>query len=158
MAGGRQGPDLDPITGQPVDTRDSRIETKEFFRTSEFAVATLGVLGLALTTVILDAFTAHDAWPLMTFIIIGYVISRGLAKAGTAHPFAGRGTIELFNRREDNQHQQPQFYQQAPQYQPVPQYQQPVAHPGQTQPVAPPPGAVTQQAPVQQPPVQQDRY
>ena len=59
------------------------IETKPFYLTSEFVGSVLAIAGIAITAVSSDAFGAWRAWILITAITVGYVISRGIAKAAT---------------------------------------------------------------------------
>jgi hypothetical protein len=58
-------------------------ETKEFFKTSEFFVTLLGVTALIIAAAIQDNFDAHGMWRLVTALLIAYVLSRGIAKAGS---------------------------------------------------------------------------
>jgi hypothetical protein len=61
-------------------------ETKPFFLTSEFLIllaAVIGILGAASEAENLDA---SRAWLLVTIVAAAYMVSRGLAKAGTRHP------------------------------------------------------------------------
>jgi hypothetical protein len=58
-------------------------ETKEFFKTSEFFLTIFGALLLLLASAVHDTFNAHDVWPLFTWLIAAYVVSRGIAKAGS---------------------------------------------------------------------------
>ena len=57
-------------------------ETKEFFKTSEFFAFILAVAGVFIASSVVDGFDAPEAWRLITFLTIGYMISRGIAKAG----------------------------------------------------------------------------
>ena len=59
------------------------IETKPFFLTSEFVGSVLAILGIAITAAASDAFGAWRAWILITAIVVGYMVSRGIAKSGT---------------------------------------------------------------------------
>src|SRR6476619_6625038 len=59
------------------------LETKPFFLTSEFAVSLIAALGIAITAASSDAFGAWRAWILITAIVVGYMVSRGIAKSGT---------------------------------------------------------------------------
>ena len=59
------------------------IETKPFFLTSEFVGSVLAIAGIAITAAASDAFGAWRAWILITAIVVGYMISRGIAKSGT---------------------------------------------------------------------------
>jgi hypothetical protein len=61
-------------------------ETKEFFRTSEFLVLVVGVLGIMLASNVSIEFNALDAWRLLTVLAVAYMVSRGIAKIG-----AGQG-------------------------------------------------------------------
>ncbi|CAN5734337.1 hypothetical protein BH18ACT2_BH18ACT2_15410 [soil metagenome] len=85
----------DPLVSQYAGTRDDwddeqddYTETKTFFRTSEFWFAVLGVVGVLLAAHIegTDSMTRDDGWRYATFILIGYMVARGLAKAGTKEP------------------------------------------------------------------------
>lgn len=58
-------------------------ETKEFFKTSEFALTILGVLILMIAAAAQANFDAPQMWRLFTAILIAYIISRGIAKAGS---------------------------------------------------------------------------
>ena len=59
-------------------------ETKEFFKTSEFVLWGLGCLGVLIASAVApDIFDARAAWGLITTLSIAYMVSRGLAKAGT---------------------------------------------------------------------------
>ena len=59
------------------------IETKPFFLTSEFVGAVLAIAGIAITAASSDAFGAWRAWILITAVLVGYMVSRGIAKSGT---------------------------------------------------------------------------
>jgi hypothetical protein len=65
-------------------------ETKAAFRTSEFAVYLVAVVGVLAASYLVgdasgrdDVFLADKAWFYVTLLTIGYMISRGLAKAGS---------------------------------------------------------------------------
>jgi hypothetical protein len=58
-------------------------ETKEFFKTSEFFVTLIGVAALIIAAAVQDNFDAHGMWRLVTALLIAYVLSRGIAKAGS---------------------------------------------------------------------------
>jgi hypothetical protein len=65
-----------------VTTRD---ETKPSFLTTEF-YAMVGVIAAVLIAAQqADNLEAPRAWTLVAAVAIGYMISRGLAKAGSAH-------------------------------------------------------------------------
>ena len=62
-----------------------RDETKPSFLTTEF-YAMIGVIGAILVAVAqADNFDAPRAWTLVAAVAIGYMVSRGLAKSGSAH-------------------------------------------------------------------------
>lgn len=70
----------------PVD-RSS--ETRPAFRTTEFAVYLAAVVGVLAASALVgesagrgDVFLADKAWFYVTLLTIGYLVSRGLAKAG----------------------------------------------------------------------------
>jgi len=60
-------------------------ETKSAYKTTELAVAVVTAIAVLIASKIADDLDAHEAWRLVTFIAIGYMISRGLAKAGSHH-------------------------------------------------------------------------
>ena len=67
---------------QPTVTRE---ETKASFLTTEFW-AMLGVIAAILVAAQqADNFDAPRAWTLVAAVAIGYMVSRGLAKSGTAY-------------------------------------------------------------------------
>ena len=55
-------------------------ETKEFFKTSEFAVWALTFLCIALAGLISENLFSHSVWLYVTILSSAYMISRGLAK------------------------------------------------------------------------------
>lgn len=76
--------------------REYPIETKPFFLTSEFVGSALAIGGIAITAASSDAFGAWRAWILITAILVGYMISRGIAKSGTrSHSSDPRERLDL---------------------------------------------------------------
>jgi hypothetical protein len=66
------------------------IETKPAFRATEFAVYVAAVIGVLVASALVgdsdgrgDVFLADKAWFYVTLLTIGYLVSRGLAKAGS---------------------------------------------------------------------------
>ena len=59
------------------------IETKPFFLTSEFVLPLLAWFGLLITTLTNDDIDARRFWELTVALLIGYMLSRGIAKSGT---------------------------------------------------------------------------
>jgi hypothetical protein len=75
-----------------TDSRPARratTETKAAFKTTEFACYLLAVLGVLVASAVVDendngqGFGAERAWLYVTMLTIGYLVSRGLAKAGS---------------------------------------------------------------------------
>ena len=64
-------------------------ETKSAFKTTELIVFVLSVLGVLIAAAVTDngddgqGFGARSAWLYVTLLSVGYMISRGLAKAGS---------------------------------------------------------------------------
>ena len=64
-------------------------ETKPAFKTTELIAYVLAVLGVLLASAMVDenedgqGFGAESAWKYVTWLTIGYMVARGLAKAGS---------------------------------------------------------------------------
>ena len=79
-----------------VHTRDDRgreesfkgTETKAAFKTTELIVYALASALVLLAGLIVDGFNATETWRYFTYLSIGYMISRGLAKSGSRNPKA----------------------------------------------------------------------
>jgi hypothetical protein len=74
-------------------------ETKHSSKTTEFyayVAVTVGVLLAGLLTKAGDGhddrLNAHDTWLIVGILTVGYMISRGLAKAGSREPYFADGT------------------------------------------------------------------
>lgn len=89
--------------------RDTRLstETRAAPKTTEF-IAYLAVLaGILIAGLVVDGdgqgadggFSPEEAWRYATFLTIGYMLSRGLAKAGSRDPYWAGGTNQ--NRDDD---------------------------------------------------------
>ena len=86
--------------------RQFPIETKPFFLTSEFVGAVLAIIGIAMTAAASDAFGAWRAWILITAVVVGYMVSRGIAKSGTrSHSDDPRENLDLSWGRGDSNHE-----------------------------------------------------
>src|SRR3954468_16363716 len=71
-------------------------ETKPFFLTSEFALVVLTIIGLAITAAASESVDARYFWAATTALVFGYVISRGIAKAGSkSHASDPRDHVDL---------------------------------------------------------------
>ncbi len=68
--------------------RERSTETKSSYKTTELIVYALAVLGVLIASMIVDAsFGADPAWRYVTYLTVGYMISRGLAKSGSREPY-----------------------------------------------------------------------
>jgi hypothetical protein len=79
-------------TGAPQVRRAERresTETKSAYKTTELIVYVVAVLGVLLASFIVQeaSFGADHAWRYVTYLTVGYMISRGLAKAGSREPY-----------------------------------------------------------------------
>jgi len=81
-------PNTDKRADYPV-VRTTSEETKPSFKTTEFYVFIVVALGVLIASAVVDqgddgqGFGANSAWMYVTFLAVGYMISRGLAKAGS---------------------------------------------------------------------------
>jgi hypothetical protein len=74
-------------SARPLTT--SATETKPAFKTTEFSVYLVAVVGVLIASALVgdsdgrgDIFLADKAWFYVTLLAIGYMVSRGLVKAG----------------------------------------------------------------------------
>jgi len=78
-------------TGTPQVHRAERresTETKSAYKTTELIVYVLAVAGVLIAAALVDNnFGADPAWRYVTYLTVGYMISRGLAKAGSRDPY-----------------------------------------------------------------------
>jgi hypothetical protein len=60
-------------------------ETKASYKTTELIAYVAAVIGVLVASAMVDAsdFGAQEAWFYVTLLTIGYMVSRGLAKAGS---------------------------------------------------------------------------
>ncbi|MFL6106148.1 MAG: hypothetical protein ACJ72L_04230 [Marmoricola sp.] len=61
-------------------------ETKAAFKTTELAIYLLAVAGVLIASAVVDGrygFGAQEAWKYVTWLTVGYLVSRGLAKSGS---------------------------------------------------------------------------
>ena len=80
-----------PQSDHHIKTTDTHTSTatKSTSKTTELIVYVLAVLGVLIAAaVVTDAsFGADHAWRYVTYLTIGYLISRGLAKSGSREPY-----------------------------------------------------------------------
>ena len=62
-------------------------ETKASTKTSEFFVYLAAAAAILIASLIVDGFNATEGWMFFTFLTIGYLVSRGLAKSGSREPY-----------------------------------------------------------------------
>ena len=76
-----------------IDTRERDVsrerstETKASTKTSEFYVYLAAVAAVLIASFVVDGFNATEGWMFFTYLSIGYMISRGLAKSGSREPY-----------------------------------------------------------------------
>jgi hypothetical protein len=80
----------DGRTNGAMRERRTFTETKAFYKTSEFMVWVLTVAGVLVVTYINDSASLSNwhGWLLVTVLSSVYMLSRGIAKAGTREPYA----------------------------------------------------------------------
>ena len=87
--------------GTIADDRPRRLstETKSAFKTTEMVAYVVVLVGLLIAGAVTkasqyggnhDAFRADRVWLYATILTIGYMVSRGLAKAGSRQPYDER--------------------------------------------------------------------
>jgi hypothetical protein len=77
-------PDRSPV-------RRLATETKAAFKTTEFFAFLAVLAGILISAAVVDdsanALGAKQAWLYVTILTVGYMVSRGLAKAGSRQPY-----------------------------------------------------------------------
>ena len=62
-------------------------ETKAGFKTTEFVMMLLVVVAILIATYVADAdLGANEGWRYISWVAVAYIVSRGIAKAGTPEP------------------------------------------------------------------------
>jgi hypothetical protein len=83
-----------PTDYSAVDPQPARRgnETKAAFKTTEFVVYVVAVIGVLLASFLVGTTDAHEdyfradrAWLYVVLLSVGYMVSRGLAKSGSRH-------------------------------------------------------------------------
>ena len=74
-----------PDAAQGERTVFTTTETKPSFKTTELIAYVVVALGVLIASAVVDEsnFSAQEGWFYVTLLTIGYMISRGLAKAGS---------------------------------------------------------------------------
>ena len=67
--------------------RERSTETKASTKTSEFFVYIVAAAAILIASLVVDGFNATEGWMFFTFLSIGYMVSRGLAKSGSREPY-----------------------------------------------------------------------
>ena len=81
-------------TGIGHTARRLSTETKQFFKTSEFAAYVIVFIGILVAANTIegeggnDYFGADKAWLYITILTLGYMLSRGIAKSGSREPYS----------------------------------------------------------------------
>jgi len=102
-------------TGWMDRPRRLTTETKHSSKSSELYAYIAAVIGVLIASVVIgaddnagrgadagDYFNAWDAWRLIAFLTVGYMIARGLAKAGSRDPYWEGGTNASRGDRDDD--------------------------------------------------------
>ena len=63
-------------------------ETKAAFKTTEFIAYLVASAAVLIAGLVVDGFNATETWMFFTYLSIGYMVSRGLAKSGSRNPRA----------------------------------------------------------------------
>ena len=84
--------DHDPVTRPPSRTRRLTTETKASFKTTEFYAMIAVIAAILIAAATIDetdagGFGARQAWLYVAIVASAYMISRGLAKAGSREPY-----------------------------------------------------------------------
>lgn len=72
-----------PQYGRPYYGRNLWTETRPSFLTSEFLFTILGVIAIAITAATAEDIDSRLGMQLITGLLAAYVVSRGIAKAGS---------------------------------------------------------------------------
>ena len=75
------------VATREEDAGPRSTETKSFSKTSEFFVYVIAAAAILIASLVVDGFNATEGWMFFTYLTIGYMISRGLAKSGSREPY-----------------------------------------------------------------------
>jgi hypothetical protein len=83
--------DTEPARRSDVGRRRTFTETKAGYMTTEFFRAVVAIVAILIATYVDDAdLGANEGWKYAAWVAVAYIISRGLAKAGTREPYTDR--------------------------------------------------------------------
>lgn len=68
--------------------RTHTTETRRSFATSEFWVMLVAAAAIMISAYTEDAFAIDHGWTLVAAIVVGYTLSRGIAKAGSYESYS----------------------------------------------------------------------
>jgi hypothetical protein len=82
-------------TNNHTPARRISTETKASFKTTELIAYVVAVVAVLIASAVVDSsdFGAQEAWRYVTYLTIGYMVSRGLAKSGSR---------DFFDTHDDN--------------------------------------------------------
>ncbi len=75
------------VASRERDAEVRSTETKASTKTSEFFVYLAAAAAILIASLVVDGFNATEGWMFFTFLSIGYMISRGLAKSGSRESY-----------------------------------------------------------------------
>jgi hypothetical protein len=86
------GSDTASSTNSRRTTERRTTETKAAFKTTEFMAYLAVLAGILIAGLVVDngsnsGFGAQEVWLYSTILTVGYMVSRGLAKAGSRDPY-----------------------------------------------------------------------
>jgi hypothetical protein len=95
-------------TGRALGAERLSTETKQAFKTTEFWAMVALIAGILVASYVIgdddtrgDGFPAVRAWLYVTIVGAAYMVSRGLAKAGSREPYRA-GRDDLPGGRDDD--------------------------------------------------------
>ena len=81
-------PDAGRVRNEPRRGYRRFTETKAGFKTTELMLAVVAIVGILIATYVADAnLSANAGWRYATWVAVAYIVSRGLAKAGSRESY-----------------------------------------------------------------------
>jgi len=85
-----------------TDRRERRLpETKSFVLTSEFWAMVVAIGGLLFAAYVLEDIADPTAWRYSAFVAMAYIVSRGIAKAGSQRGYEPNWSAGVDERRRN---------------------------------------------------------